>query len=193
MEQLKHNPTEKLHIPNSKGHVPSTDSFSILVRMPCGQKTLVFKLDKSKKLKSILEYIISLDESLNYCKDDLVFMLHSMELDLEQTCEEAEIIDNDELFLIKKKNLAPEHGLEMEEDDGKIVLHVRVNENRDPLKYRIAVDDPLSKIVEHIAKDNSVSVSAVILKFDGDVLTHNSTPEDHGLENEDLIDAIIKS
>ena len=28
--------------------------------------------------------------------------------------------------------------------------------------------------------------------FDGDVLNRNSTPEDHDMENDDLIDAIVK-
>ncbi|KAK5584592.1 hypothetical protein RB653_006206 [Dictyostelium firmibasis] len=80
-------------------------------------------------------------------------------------------------------------------DDGtpKVFLQVRFENNVH--KFRIGMSDPFSKLVTALTKKITTPIPAgkkIVLKFDGGILNSNSTPEDEDMEDEFLIDALLK-
>lgn len=53
-------------------------------------------------------------------------------------------------------------------------------------------DAPLSKIIAAVSKSLNVPENKVKLSFDGQVLNPMTTPLDHDMEDEDMLDAVIK-
>lgn len=171
--------------------------FYVNVLMPDGVKKYVFKIDKDAPLITLLEYVKSLDDKYsNSSKYEYCFMLQSFELNLEKSSADNLLINNDTInFIAKVKETYDENenNNDIDEDPNKIILKVRIQNEKEPVKYRVQRTDPLSKIANIIAKNYNVDVSKVIIVFDGEKLSHSSTPEDNDLEDEDLLDVIIKS
>eukprot|EP01087_Luapelamoeba_hula_P016877 TRINITY_DN5238_c0_g2_i1.p1 TRINITY_DN5238_c0_g2~~TRINITY_DN5238_c0_g2_i1.p1 ORF type:complete len:446 (-),score=90.72 TRINITY_DN5238_c0_g2_i1:58-1320(-) len=80
-------------------------------------------------------------------------------------------------------------------DDGEYVaIKVRQADNPQSFEgYRIKKTDSFEKVVNAYSKKMGVAPSQVTLIFDGLPLPLKSTPEDHDMEDEDLIDARIKN
>eukprot|EP01124_Arcella_intermedia_P002347 TRINITY_DN11275_c0_g1_i1.p1 TRINITY_DN11275_c0_g1~~TRINITY_DN11275_c0_g1_i1.p1 ORF type:complete len:415 (-),score=102.17 TRINITY_DN11275_c0_g1_i1:33-1277(-) len=55
-------------------------------------------------------------------------------------------------------------------------------------KFRIKRTDPISKLIEAAANNQKVSPSTLILKFEGEILKPNKSPDFYELENDDLLD-----
>lgn len=181
---------------NLSKETPDKSDFFVNVLMPDGVKKYVFKIDKDAPLITLLEYVQSLDDKYsNSSKYDYCFMLQSFELDLQKSAAENLLINNDTInFIAKiKETYDEDEDNNEDEDPNKIILKVRIQNEKELLKYRVKKTDPLSKIADIIAKNNNVNPSKVIIVFDGEKLSHSSTPEDNDLEDEDLLDVIIKS
>lgn len=188
LDSLKYIPSESTRPVYETEVYDPVKEITLLVKMPCEKKTLSFRLHSSQNLKSLLEYIKHMEPS--YSDEEMQFYLYSEALDLEKSCEDNQIINGDELRLVVKKEEEPEEAVE--EDSDKIVLSVRIDNEKKHEKYRVKKADPLSVLAGVIAKKLSVEPKQVVFIFDGDKLPHTTSSEDHDLEDEDLLDVKIK-
>lgn len=109
---------------------------------------------------------------------------------------------------IEAKFNATQHEDEASTHEDKIMVKVALPAGRDPMQFRLAKvsfalnsrhrvnnsrqDAPLSKIIAAVSKSLKVPENKVKLSFDGQVLNPMTTPEDHDMEDEDMLDAVIK-
>lgn len=77
-----------------------------------------------------------------------------------------------------------------EAKNNSIKLSVRNQTNQ--FKFKIQKTDPFSKIIAAVAAKQGISVDKIKLKFEGDTLSPDDTPNDLDMENGDLIDLHIK-
>jgi len=63
--------------------------------------------------------------------------------------------------------------------------------NQEPFKFRLPKDDTFKKLFQGFCTKAGINMNKVKFMFDGLSLDPNSTPADHDMEDEDLIDAIV--
>ena len=78
-----------------------------------------------------------------------------------------------------------------EAEKNKIQLVLRTKDST-TAKYRINKTDPLQKLLDAFCAKTSTDISRVRLMFDGDILPPNSSAEDHDLEDDDVLDVLIR-
>jgi len=93
----------------------------------------------------------------------------------------------------KKIESAIQTKLKADEDakNNSIKLSVRT-QNQELFKFKIQKTDPFSKIIAAVASKQNLPPEKIKLKFEGDTLSPNDTPNDLDMENGDLIDLHTK-
>ncbi|XP_049849273.1 uncharacterized protein LOC126318319 [Schistocerca gregaria] len=77
-------------------------------------------------------------------------------------------------------------------NEGKIVIRLKISE-KSTENYRLDKNAPLQKLASAVAQQLNLPDSSISLKFDGDTLDLNTSPEDNEMEDEDMIDVHINN
>ncbi|KAF0980111.1 hypothetical protein FDP41_013760 [Naegleria fowleri] len=112
-----------------------------------------------------------------------------LKLDDSTLIDQEEEADNkgEKIIIRVRWNEKPSTAIEIIDDTAtKVTINVRAKEKTFPVK--ISTTDKFSKIAKYVSKQLNVDDSKVKLLLDGMVLDLNDTPEDHDMEDEDIID-----
>jgi len=107
---------------------------------------------------------------------------------------DTKFIDEDELARqidkVVEETVEKNKQKEKENKKNSIKLTVRTA-NGDDFKFRMQRTDAFSKMIKSIASKQDVNQKSVVLKFEGEDLKSENTPEDFDMEDGDLIDAHV--
>jgi Ubiquitin-2 like Rad60 SUMO-like len=78
-----------------------------------------------------------------------------------------------------------------DDDDGRFTVFVQQSSG-DKQQFRMLPSDPFSKLAAAFCRKNALAEADVELHFDGEALAGRSTPEDVDMDDEDVVDAVVK-
>ncbi|KAF0980194.1 hypothetical protein FDP41_013408 [Naegleria fowleri] len=175
----------------------------IIIRVRWNEKVVPINMtvtDKFQKLKKAVA------KQFDAHTDQVTLIFDGMSLDLNSTPEEQGMETDDiiDCKIDKSKPISkiitsslssskkPSTAIEIIDDTAtKVTINVRAKEKTFPVK--ISTTDKFSKIAKYVSKQLNVDDSKVKLLLDGMVLDLNDTPEDHDMEDEDIIDCQVKT
>lgn len=104
------------------------------------------------------------------------------------------IDDDEDDFVPQKPTNQTMNRLNTEVLSGPVIdtIKLKVKDEKGEKKYKIGKSEPLRKLFEGFCKERGVNLVTMKFMFDGEILDGESTPEDHDMDDDDLIDAIVK-
>jgi len=113
--------------------------------------------------------------------------------DIPNEPEEADPTDKEiEKEIEKKIESAIQTKLKANEEAKNNSIKLSVRTQKENFKFKIQKTDPFSKIIAAVASKQNLPPEKIKLKFEGETLSPNDTPNDHDMENGDLIDLHTK-
>ncbi|XP_034253619.1 uncharacterized protein LOC117652646 isoform X2 [Thrips palmi] len=157
-----------------------------------GSNTKKFSLRKYQKIKEIYTYYANLE---GVDEGRILFTLRDkpvtpndtpMTLNIGVSSLEGGVIDEADV---------PSHGAqnadsEAQEDPNALRLQVQRKGMRDKHTVYVYPHEKISVLISKLSEDLKIPVSSFKLKFDGDFLSPDSTPNDHDMEGDECIDLI---
>eukprot|EP01129_Flabellula_baltica_P014496 TRINITY_DN6948_c0_g1_i1.p1 TRINITY_DN6948_c0_g1~~TRINITY_DN6948_c0_g1_i1.p1 ORF type:complete len:336 (-),score=78.45 TRINITY_DN6948_c0_g1_i1:29-1015(-) len=197
---------------NKKQYNLSGGIVNISVEFDVCEKNVSFKINKKSSFKPMYDNLVALakkkgihDASIEF----LVITFDGIPINPDQTPEEYAMENGDILKAHLEFPKEPEPELENPRIDDPIIeseLKVQLNvrfiidgeDTKETKKYKLKIKDPLSKIHEAIkkkvlSKNGVSSIESIKMSFDGEIMEINKTPVFYDLENDDLIDAHIRT
>ncbi|EGC31442.1 hypothetical protein DICPUDRAFT_82685 [Dictyostelium purpureum] len=194
--------------PNTSGSIPTPKKKNDGI-------PLVIKLAGEANEKIIFYYDTELQKLLDlYCgKKNLdsktaQFKLYGLPLDSKKTPRDLDLLDDDILEVTIKAS-EPAIPLDfninttsttttttaapVDDDIPKVIL--KVSYEKQQHKFKIGKSDPFSKLILVLIKKIGITLPAdkkIVLRFDGMALNPSSTPEDEDMEDDFLIEAVLK-
>jgi hypothetical protein len=83
--------------------------------------------------------------------------------------------------------------LESDEDDDAISIKIRLATVNDESKWEFNPDKPISKLISRVASHYGIAANLLVFKFDGERMQDMESLNSLGIEDEDLIDAQVRS
>mmetsp|Transcript_4244 Transcript_4244/g.11860 ORF Transcript_4244/g.11860 Transcript_4244/m.11860 type:complete len:345 (+) Transcript_4244:162-1196(+) len=175
-------------------------------------KTFKFKIRKSQPFEVVAKYFLKADNS-SLQLEDLALLYFRTKVQFASTPTDEAMVDNDELELAleEKETVDGADGDNDAEfvpkdidslfdkptaaDDSEDHLRLKIKfRDRTELTFRMKHTDKFEKIYAAIGKHqqlNAAQKKKLRLDLDGDKVAPNSTPGDHDLEDDDVLDALF--